>query len=171
MPELVNSAPMDLKEYLIPQAGKDWRTLLSGWLPVLPPSFTLWMVNRFGDLFVVLDDETVHMLDVGVGSFKRLADSRSHFASLIGAGDNANHWLMIPLVDACVAGGLTLGPNQCYGYDIPPVLGGRYHLDNVSVTDIAVHYSFLADIYRQTRHLPEGTPVTGVVFDRGKRSK
>src|SRR5277367_314921 len=87
--------PMDLKDYLIPQAGKDWRTLLAGWLQVLPPSFTLWMVNRFGDLFVVLDDDSVHMLDVGVGSFKRLADSRSHFASLIGAGDNANHWLMI----------------------------------------------------------------------------
>ena len=162
---------MDLKDYLIPQAGKDWRALLSGWLEVLPPSFTLWMVNRFGDLFVVLDDGSVCMLDVGVGSFKRLANSRSHFASLIDVGDNANHWLMIPLVKACVAAGLTLGPNQCYGYDIPPVLGGQYQPGNVSVTDIAGHYAFLADIYRQTRNLPEGTPVTGVVFDRGKRPK
>lgn len=39
---------MDVNDYLISQAGKDWRTLLSGWLEILPKSFTLWMVNRFG---------------------------------------------------------------------------------------------------------------------------
>lgn len=162
---------MDINRYLISQAGKDWRALLSDWYKILPASFTLWMVNRFGDLFVVLDDGAVHMLDVGIGRFKRLANNRDHFASLIDIGDNAKNWLMIPLVDACVASGIILGPNQCYGYDIPPILGGQYELGNVSPTDMAVHYAFLADIYRQTRDLPEGTPITGVVFDRAKRKR
>ena len=162
---------MDLNDYLIPQAGKDWKTLLSGWFELLPRSFTLWMVNRFGDLFVVLDDEAVYMLDVGIGTFKRLANNRSHFAALMDVGDNANHWLMMPLVNACVASGIILGPNRCYGYKIPPVLSGRYEVGNVYPADLAVHYAFLADIYRQTRNLPEGTPVTGVVFDRAKRRK
>ena len=162
---------MDINDFLIPQAGKDWRALLSGWFELLPPSFTLWMVNRFGDLFVVLDDDSVHMLDVGIGRLKRLASSRAHFATLLDVGDNANNWLMIPLVNACVASGMTLGPNQCYGYDIPPILSGRYEVGNVSPTDLAVHYAFLADIYRQTKNLPEGTPITGVVFDRAKRGK
>jgi hypothetical protein len=159
---------MDLNDYLIPQAGKDWKVLLSGWFELLPRSFTLWMVNRFGDLFVVLDDDAVHMLDVGIGTFKRLANNRNHFAALMDVGDNANNWLMIPLVNACVASGMTLGPNQCYGYKIPPVLSGQYEVGNVYPADLAVHYAFLADIYRQTRNLPEGTPVTGVVFDRAK---
>ena len=162
---------MDINNYLISQAGKDWRALLSDWSKILPPSFTLWMVNRFGDLFVVLDDGAVHMLDVGIGRLKRLANDRSHFAALIDVGDNASNWLMIPLVNACVASGMILGPNQCYGYDIPPILGGRYEIGNVSPTDIAVHYAFLADIYRQTRNLPDGTPITGVVFDRAKRKR
>lgn len=162
---------MDINDFLIPQAGKDWRALLCGWFELLPPSFTLWMVNRFGDLFVVLDDDSVHMLDVGIGRLKRLASSRAHFATLLDVGDNATDWLMIPLVNACVASGMTLGPNQCYGYDIPPILSGRYEVGNVSPTDLAVHYAFLADIYRQTKNLPEGTPITGVVFDRAKRRK
>ena len=96
---------MDLNDYLIPQAGKDWKALLSGWFEILPRSFTLWMVNRFGDLFVVLDDDSVHMLDVGIGRLKRLANSRAHFATLLDVGDNANNWLMIPLVNACVGSG------------------------------------------------------------------
>lgn len=162
---------MDINDYLISQAGKDWRALLSGWSEVLPKSFTLWMVNRFGDLFVVLDDGSVHMLDVGVGSLKRLANNRGHFASLIDVGDNAHNWLMIPLVNACVASGMALKSNQCYGYNIPPVLGGEYQVGNVSPVDIAVHYAFLADIYRQTKHLPEGTPISMVTSDRGGRKK
>jgi hypothetical protein len=150
---------VDINDYLIPQSGKDWSKLLSGWRGLFPRSFTLWLVNRFGDPFVVYDDASVHMLDVGIGRIRRVADSRDHFAGLIDRGNYANEWLMIPLVDACVAVGMTLSTNQCYGYKVPPVLGGAYGVENVYRTDLALHYGFLADIYRQTRHLPDGTDI------------
>jgi Domain of unknown function (DUF1851) len=67
---------------------------------------------------------------------ERLADSRDDFATRIDVGDNANNWLMIPLVDQCVAAGLTLSQDQCYGYKIPPIevgqCGGRYAVENFS---------------------------------------
>jgi hypothetical protein len=156
---------MDINDYLIPQAGKDWSDLLSGWREALPASFTLWMVNRFGDLFIVTDDGSVHMLDVGAGRLAALADNRDQFCSLVDVGDNANNWLMIPLVDACVAGGLILRPDECYGYKIPPILGGKYDVSNIEPTDLSVHYSLLADIYRQTKDLPDGTHIRAVTTD------
>jgi len=156
---------MDINDYLIAQAGKDWPALLSGWQDAVPENFTLWMVNRFGDLFAVHDDGSVHMLDVGAGRVERLADSRDHFCSLIDVGKNANNWLMIPLVDACVASGLILGESQCYGYKVPPILGGEYQLSNIEPTDLSVHYAFLADIYRQTKDVPDGTMIRVVVSD------
>ena len=96
---------MNIHDYLIEQSGKDWSELLSGWLGVLPTSLTVWLVNRFGDVFAVFEDGSVHMLDVGTGVMQRLADSRDDFATRIDAGNNANNWLMIPLVDQCVAAG------------------------------------------------------------------
>ena len=60
---------------------------------------------------------------------------------------------MIPLVDQCVAAGLILAQDQCYGYKIPPILGGQYAIENVEPTDLSVHYSLLADIFRQTKRL------------------
>ena len=57
-----------LADYLIEQQGKDWADLLSGWVPPLPESFTVCMVNRFGDVFAVYDDGSVHMLDIGMAS-------------------------------------------------------------------------------------------------------
>jgi hypothetical protein len=150
---------VNVEDYLIDQSGKDWPELLSVWAPPLPLSFTLWLVNRFGDLFVVLDDESVHMLDVGTCVLARLANDRTNFAKMIDLGNNANNWLMIPIVDRCVAAGMVLRPDQCYGYKIPPVLGGQYTVENIAPQDLSVYYSFMSDICRQTRDLPDGAKV------------
>jgi hypothetical protein len=53
---------VNINDYLITQTGKNWPDLLSGWREALPENFTLWMVNRFGDLFTVHEDGSVHML-------------------------------------------------------------------------------------------------------------
>jgi hypothetical protein len=89
--------------------------VLSSWSWLLPPKFTLWMVNRFGDLFLVPPDGVVYMLDVGGGTLTKLAESRDEFGNRIDEDDNANQWLMIPLVDRMVAAGITLKAGQCYG--------------------------------------------------------
>jgi hypothetical protein len=155
-----------INDYLVDQADKDWGVLLRDWMPPLPASFTLWLVNQFGDTFVVLEeDDSVHMLDVGSGTFARVADNRTHFADLLDDEDNATSWLLIPLVDACREAGMSLGASQCYGFKVPPVLGGKYEVSNVEPTDLAAHYSFLADIYKQTKDLPDGTPIKAVVVD------
>ena len=151
--------PMDVHDYLIDQEGHDWSELLSDWGWLLPQEFTLWLVNRFGDLFLVLDDGSVHMLDVGSGTLERLADSRDAFADKIDESDNAAEWLMIPLVDACVSAGLTLGPGECYGFKHPPVLGGPYEVQNTEICDMAVHYSINGQTHHQIKDLPDGTQV------------
>lgn len=157
---------MDINDYLIEQSGKDWAALLRDWMPPLPASCTLWLVNRFGDAFVVSDDDgSVQMLDVGAGTLTRVADNRSHFAGLLDIDGNADNWLMISLVDECRKAGMSLDAGQCYGFKIPPVLGGKYALSNVEPTDLAVHYSMLADIYKQTKDLPDGTPIKAVVVE------
>ena len=66
---------MNIRNYLIDQGGKDWGELLSGWLGVLPASFTVWLVNGFGDVFAVFEDGSAHILDVGTGVMECLADS------------------------------------------------------------------------------------------------
>jgi hypothetical protein len=151
---------MSIHDYIIDHAGFDWPTLLKDWAWLVPHSFTLWMMNRFGDLFIVLDDGSVHMLDLGAGSLKRLAESRDDFASRIDEDGNANIWLMIPLVDQLVAAGKTLNQGECYTFRIPPVLGGDYTVENSAVISISEHYSFCASIHEQIKDVPDGTKVT-----------
>ena len=61
---------------------------------------TVWLMNRFGDLFLVFDDGSVHMLDVGEGDLVAGREAREDFCRRVDEGDNAKQWFMIPLVDA-----------------------------------------------------------------------
>ena len=45
---------MSVHDYLIDHIGFDWAHLLSGWERLLPTEFTVWLMNRFGDLFLIL---------------------------------------------------------------------------------------------------------------------
>ena len=57
---------------------------------------------------------------------------------------HVDEWLMVSLVDRCVAAGITLAEDQCYGYKTPPLFGqGKYEVENVFPISLAEHYSFL----------------------------
>lgn len=156
---------VSIDDYLIDQSNIDWSAALAGWSWLLPAEFTLWIVNRFCDLFLVLDDHSVHMLDVGVGSLRRVAESRDDFCDKIDEEENANNWLMIPLVDELVDSGMVLNPGQCYGFKIPPVLGGRYDVENCGAISIPDYLGAFGSIHERIRDLPDGSKVVLKVVD------
>jgi hypothetical protein len=150
---------VDLHDYIIDQEGFDWANLLSEWSWLLPEVLTPWIVNQLGDIVLVREDGTVSFFDVGGGRVEQIANSREDFITKIDVSNNANDWLAIPLVDGLVKAGLSLRQQTVYGFKIPPLLGGKYELENFEVTDISVHYGFLGDLYGQMKDVPDGARV------------
>jgi hypothetical protein len=146
-------------DYLIDHSGFDWPSLLAEWAWFLPLELTVWTMNRFGDLFLIMDDGSVQMLDVGGGTLTKLAEDRDDFCRKIEEADNANQWLMIPLVDRVVAAGMKLSPGQCYGFKLPPVLGGEYTVENVAILPVAEHLAFHGWFHHQIVDVPDGGEV------------
>lgn len=154
---------INIHDYIIEHNDIDWATILRDWAWLLPRRLTVWIMNRFGDLFLVFEDGSVQMLDVGGGTLEKVADSRDDFCQKIDEGDNANQWLMIPLIDRLVAAGKTLNKGQCYGYTISPILGGDYTVENSFVLPIAEQYGVNASIHQQLKDVPDGTLVEIVI--------
>ncbi len=150
---------MDIEDYLLETDDVDWSEVLSPWSWSLPEEVTIWLMNRYGDLFLIMEGDAVHMLDVGIGTLKQLADSPDDFSDLLGEGDNANQWLMIPLVDSLVSSGQTLEPGQCYGYAQLPVFGGEYSVENTIVLPLDEHYSVTGSVHEQIKDVPDGEEV------------
>jgi hypothetical protein len=154
---------MNLPDYLIDQEGYEWSKIVADWSWLLPSSFTIWMVNRFGDLFLVPDDGSVQFLDIGAGTISVLAPNKEAFYSLVDKGNNADNWFLISLTDSCVDAGLTLQFGQCYAFKVPPVLGGQYERENIEPGSLVVNHALLAQIHEQVRGLPDGATVDVVV--------
>src|SRR5260221_641312 len=113
---------MSVQNYLIDAPHIHWPNVLAGWTGLLPPRFTVWLVNRFGDLFLALPDDSIHVLDVAAGTLTRQADDQDEFCHKLDEGENASNWLMVPLVDRLVAADIRLQAGQCYSFLVPPTL-------------------------------------------------
>lgn len=157
---------MSIHYYLIDHSDLNWPVLLRDWTWLVPNSLTVWLMNRFGDLVIVTDDEKVHFLDLGGGTLVQIADTRDDFRLKLDEGDNANQWLMIPLIERLVAANMKLGKGQCYGYKMPPVLGFDYSVENTCILPIPEQYAVCASIHQQIKDVPDGTKITIKTINR-----
>jgi hypothetical protein len=165
----MSEKPIALCDYLIDHAGINWSAALNSWHWLVPREFTLWLVNRIADLFIVLPDGTIHMLDVGGGTLEKIAESRHEFCVRIDEEDNANAWLAIPLVDKLEAAGVILAPGQCYAFKQLPILGGDYVAENFSPLSVGDWVASCGSIHEQLRDVPDGTHVSLKVVNPRRR--
>ena len=150
---------MDINDYLIDHQYYDWAMLLSEWNWLLPYDYRVWWMNKFGDLFLMFEDGSIHFFDVPCGTIEKIADSVDEFYELVNEGANANYWLMIPLVDKLMEAGVTMTEGRCYCFKISPILGGEYSLENSATLSVDEHFRGNAYIYEQIKDLPDGAKV------------
>ena len=61
-------AERSIQDYIIHHHELDWDVLLESWRWMLPDSYTIWLMNRFGDLFLILEEWCCG--DAGLGNGK-----------------------------------------------------------------------------------------------------
>ena len=148
------------QDYLINQEGIDWQTHLKPWQHLLPNTFTIWIVNKFGDLFLIAEDDSLHHLDIQLGTLTKRGTSKQDFLEQMLEDQNAADWLYINYVDAAEIAGIELPQGHCYAFKVPPVLSGEYVLGNICTMEIGENFKFLADVHAQIKDLPDGSTVT-----------
>lgn len=150
---------MNIHNYLIAHENCDWATMLRHWHWRLPPKFKVWLVNRFGDLFLILPNNSVQRLDIGTGTLSKVAENRDEFSRMADDPEKINDWFLIPVVDQLVASGKTLKPGECYCYRMLPILGGGYTVADFEVKDLAYVYAAFGPIHEKIKDLPDGTNI------------
>jgi len=150
---------MNLDDYILDTSQINWKDVLEEWYWLLPENFTVWLVNRFGDIFMIYPDDKIYLLEIDAGKISHVANSQDHFCTLIDQNENADDWLLIPLINKLVAQNVIPANNECYSLAVPTVLGGQYELSNIKTCDIEVYYAFNGQIHQQIKDLPEGTKV------------
>lgn len=140
------------------QALDDWTWLdLTGKAPLC--------ASPFGDAFLEADDG-IWWLDHLEGRLTREFDNRESMSAALQGEDKQDHYLMAGLALAAERQGLVAAPTEVYGFEIPPVLGGPITVENVKVYSFVVYASLTAQIHRQVKDLPPGSPIEGFSFEQ-----
>jgi hypothetical protein len=149
------------RDDLFVQVSPDGPDLFEDWRWLIGSEAKPFLVSSVGDAFLH-DSDGVNWLNVGDGTYTKVADSVADFQSMLAQPEKLDEWFIPQLVGDILATGLTRASHECFGFKQPPVLGGEYEPDNFETTDLSVHFSILGQIHRQVRDLPPGTPISEV---------
>lgn len=138
-------------------------TQLDAWTDLLPVQRRVLGANLFGDVFLADATGAIHMLEISAASIREIAPSEAEFRER--CIEDADGWLLRPLVDRCRSAGMVLGPAQCYAFTTLPLFGGEYKVENTWICTWNEWLAFTAAIYSQTKDLPEGSAVAINIVD------
>ncbi|MDD2272168.1 MAG: DUF1851 domain-containing protein [Desulfuromonadaceae bacterium] len=153
-------------ELAVDLTGYTSEDLLSEWRWLVPDNFLLRMVSTLGDAFLEDSDGKIYWLDVGSAELQCIAKDTDDFFQLRQQPDNANEWFAPQLIGDLLSSGAVLQVGQCFSYNIPPTLNGKFSLENLQPRDLTAHFRAHGKIQRQVKSLPIGTEIKAVELER-----
>jgi hypothetical protein len=145
---------------------REFATALESWawlgLEGLAPRFT----SLFGDVFFEAGDGSWWFLDTFEGELLRPWESYTDLAAELDTEQGRDDRLMATLaIGAYHRRGLRLEGSQIYAYAPPPIVTGRFDVDEIQIFDFAVVVNLAGQLHRQLRDKPAGYTVTGFATD------
>jgi len=134
-------------------------SFLSDWRWLVGDAVNLVLVSALGDLFLKDAQGHILWLDTGSARLTRIAESADQFKQLMQQTEHAEEWFAPQLIGDLIESGMRPAPGQCYSYKVPPMLSGKFELDNFEPTDLLVHCSMCGQIAQQIQNLPVGTKI------------
>ena len=147
-------------ELIVALASLPAGALLDDWRWLVGTPHEVLLVTAMGDAFIAGPTGKVSFLDTLEGSLQPVASSRDDFFALLETGRLNPDWFLPDIVELKSQQGLSLAPGQCYGYKLPPVLGGPLLSENVEAIDAVVHFSLSGQLHRQLADTPPGTGIS-----------
>jgi len=137
----------------------DAQSLLREWGWLVGNGKSVLLVTASGDLFFAEPDGPVLWLETGSGRLTEVAPSVQAFDAALEDEANWREWLLAPVIERLRSSGKILGPGQCYGFRIPPVVGGAYDGENRVAIAATEHFGFTGHLHGKLKDLPDGTQI------------
>ncbi|RZK58982.1 MAG: DUF4262 domain-containing protein [Pedobacter sp.] len=160
----VSDLVKDINKINLNDITTEWEWLIAGYKKVL-------MLTKFGDMFLQNPNDEVVWLDTGTGVVTEVASSIAEFEEQLNKDEKMEEWLLPNLFIKLQSLNINLKESQIYGFQVLPILGGTYTVENIKPIDIGVHFSINGEILRQLKNMPDGTEVQLKVSNPKKKPR
>ena len=159
------SSKLSEKDLSIDFSHIDINRLMDSWYWLIGKDKTPILMTSIGDLFFSDEEGKFYWLDVGGGTFEKVAESISEFNKKLRDNHQIDEWFLLGLVERIKASGLKFKEGELFSYKKLPILGGEYEPHNFESKNIEVHFDLSGQIHKQIKDLPDGTKVEIVIKD------
>jgi hypothetical protein len=153
-----------LDRYILPPNDQKMAEMISFWSWLTTENLTPVFMTKFGDWFLANDQSRVLFLDLLEGNLRDLGISTEEIQRDT-VFERFESEFSVGWIEVCLSHNLLLAPNQCYGWKVPPLLGGEFSLSNIQVFGSRVYQSLNAQIHQQLSTSPEGRKITGFTVE------
>ncbi|CAN7711631.1 T6SS immunity protein Tdi1 domain-containing protein [Variovorax paradoxus] len=133
----------------------DVSDLLMEWRWRIPPSGTPLFVSAFGDWVFGHPDGSLWALSVLEGTYQQVARNSSEYNTLNKSPEWLDDIFIASWLSIAAGNGLEPGPDECLGWKLHPLLGGKFEVSNMQLFSMRVYQSLMGQLHRQLQAIPE----------------
>ncbi len=139
------------KEYDLPRLLHDWQ-----WL--IPKTDTPLFLSVMGDWVFGAPDGSLWSLSVLEGEYFQVAANADEYNKLNKSEEWLNKTFIAEWYPVALIHDLEPTENQCLGWKLHPLLGGKLASENLQVFDMLVYQSIMGQLHRQLRQREAPSP-------------
>lgn len=136
-----------LRAPLIHASEYDASRLLADWRWLVPEAATPLFISALGDWLFGHPDGSLWLLSVLEGSYSEIAKSATEYNTLNKSGEWLEKTFLADWQIIAAANGMQPGKDECLGWRIHPVLGGKFEVANLQVFNMAVYQSMMGHLH------------------------
>lgn len=141
-----------MRNLMTPAERYDVPKLLDSWRWLVPAQDTPLFVSGMGDWVFGAPAGSLWCLDVLEGTYSRIAIDGAEYNRL----KRSHEWLQekfsIEWFEIAIQNGFVPGEQECVGWKLHPLLGGKFEVANLQVFSMLVYQSLMGQLHEQLRH-------------------
>jgi hypothetical protein len=125
--------------------------LLDEWKWLIPTTDTPLFLSALGDWVFGHADGSLWALSVLEGTYERIAANSAEYNKLNKSVDWLESTFSAGWLAIAAGNGLEPEKDQCIGWKLHPLLGGKFELANLQLFHMRVYQSLMGQLHRQLR--------------------
>lgn len=147
-----------VRALMIAASEYDTTKLLSEWRWIVPQSATPLFISVFGDWVFGHPDGSLALLSVLEGSYGEVARNAAEYDTLNKSADWLKRTFLVDWQVIAAEHGLQPANDECVGWRLHPLLGGRFEVGNMQLFKMSLYQSLMGQLHRQWQQPCAPTP-------------
>lgn len=145
---------------MIEASSYDTSSLLAQWRWLVPSSDTPLFISAFGDWVFGNPDGSLWVLSVLEGTYERVAQNSTEYNTLLKSTEWLEKTFIAGWLPIAARDGLEPKLDQCLGWKVHPVIGGKFEIANLQLFSMLVYQSLMGQLHRQLQQQPREAEIT-----------